>query len=201
MRVREVAAEAELSPAAVLYYFPDFFALAMQAVSLAGSSRASERAAVAASVPHPARRLVALVALDLPEQVDGASRMLIDLPTMTREHPELVPLIDELVTGQFDVYRSVVLDGVVSGVFAADIDANEVTRGLLALLHSAHAAHVIGLENVDTVRPWVLACLGRLLGVSLPEVATRPVGTAPSGINIPSPAGQGAEPVSPANSG
>ena len=45
LRVREVAAEAQVSPGSVIYYYPDSFQLAVEALDLVVRTRASERAA------------------------------------------------------------------------------------------------------------------------------------------------------------
>jgi AcrR family transcriptional regulator len=168
MRVREVAAEAQLSPASVLYYFPDSFQLAVQALELTVHSWATEWAATAASTADPAERLVALVAMEIPDPLPGMRRAVCEIPSQVGNHPELRPLIDFLVNDQVSVISAALQDGVASGVFRRDLDVETAARGMVAVLHATNVYRVCELETAEQARARVIHYAEAVLGCRLP---------------------------------
>jgi len=169
LRVRDVAAEAQVSPGSVIYYYPDSFQLAVEALALAIKARSSERAAVAASVPHPARRVAALVAMSLPDPNPGIERALLEAVMLVGEHPELRPLLAEMVDGHVQVFAEAIADGVASGVFPVGLPPEQVARSLVANLHAAQGYSSAALQTPEQTRGWVVAALEQSLGAGLPE--------------------------------
>ncbi len=180
LRVREVAAEAGVSPASVLYYYPDFFQLAVRAFDVAVRSLASERAAVAASIPQPERRLPALLDVDLPEVLPGVVRAVGEAPLLIDEHPELLPVLESMLAEQVEVYTAVIADGIASGVFAGAAEARVVARSLVAQLYAVGSLRCGGLLSTARARADLAGALELMLGRAVPagQVLPEPLATA-----------------------
>ncbi len=177
LRVREVAAEAQVSPASVLYYFPDSFLLAVQAFDVAVRTLASDRAAIAASIPDPLRRLTALIDLDLSGSQPGITRALAEAPLLVEEHPGLLPVLESMLDGEVEAYSAVIEDGVSSGVFSTDLPAVAAARGVVHHLHAARLLQSGGLQGATEARAVLMAVLGEVLDCVLVPSGedTRPV--------------------------
>lgn len=188
LRVREIAAEAGVSPASVLYYFPDSFQLAVLTLGQIARESASERAAIAASIPHPYQRLVALVLQDVADPLPSIRRAFCEIPSKATDHPELAALLEFVLQDQIAVFQAAVEDGVLSGHLPADIDAHLAARALVALLRVTDVCRLAGLQTTLAAREHLLAQLDALVrprpapadhGGGQPydrprEVATRP---------------------------
>lgn len=175
LRVREVAAEAEVSPASVLYYYPDSFQLAVQAFDVAVKSLGSERAAVAASVPDPAERLNALIDIDLADPPPGATRAIAEAPLLTDEHPELLPVLEAMCADETDIYVAVIDDGLRNGTFTLTGGANSVqaaAQSLVMILHASRSLRVAGLQTADEARRVVRGAITTMLYPPVVEVAS-----------------------------
>lgn len=172
LRVREVAAEAQVSPGSVIYYYPDSFQLAVEALDLAIKAKASDRSAVAASIPHPARRLAALVDMSMPQEIPGIAQAVLEAAMQVSDHPELRPVLEEMLSRNVHVFAQAIADGVDSGMFRAGLDAELVARSLVANLHAAQGYRSSGVQTLAETRTWVLAALELVLGCSLPEAGS-----------------------------
>jgi AcrR family transcriptional regulator len=191
LRVREVAAEAGMSPASVLYYFPDSFQLAVQAMDQAAHACATERAAVAASIPDPAQRVVALVMMDIPDPLPGIRRAFCEIPGQVTDHPELAALIDFVLRDQIAVMQAAIEDGAASGAFVTAGDPELLARGIVANLHAINPYRVCGLETAQQARARMLAHLECALGCALPVAPAHrrdPRAATPEGAERPAPA-------------
>ncbi len=167
LRVREVAAEAGVSPASVLYYFPDSFQLAVQALDQAAHSWATERAATAASVPDPGQRLAAMVAMEIPDTLHGMTRAFCEIPGQLREHPELAIPMRFLVEDQVAILTAAIADGVAAGAFLPIADLDLLARTSVALLHACINYQACGLQTAAQGRALVIAHLEGALGCTV----------------------------------
>jgi AcrR family transcriptional regulator len=186
-----VAAEAGMSPASVLYYYPDFFQLIVQAVDVAARSLASERAAVAASIPQPDRRLVALVEVDLPEVLPGLVRALGEVPLLIDEHPELFPVMESALADQVRLYTAAIEDGMDSGAFSDSAEAPVLARALVAQLQGSWVLRCGGLLSAVEARTGLLRTLELTLDCALPlgVPVDRPVAHPSTALSVSSSSG------------
>ncbi|MBL8932504.1 MAG: TetR/AcrR family transcriptional regulator [Kineosporiaceae bacterium] len=168
LRVREVAAEAGVSPAAVLYYYPDSFQLSVQALTQFVQGKATENAAVAASVPDPYQRLIELVLLDVPDPLPGIRRALCEVPALVAEHPELAEVMAFTLAEQSAVIRAAIEDGILSGLISPTVDAELAARAIVGMLRFTDTCRVAGLVPSDEARRHALAQLHALIGVEPP---------------------------------
>jgi len=170
LRVREIAAEAEMSPASVLYYFPDSFQLVLQALDQQARAMASERAAVAAATPDPLDRLRALVRLDLPDELLGVQRAFCEIPGQVGDHPELASVMEFVVCDQVAAYTAALQDAQASERIDPHVDVAGLAHGLVASLRGAELYVLCGLLSAAQARPKVIS------GVELLFRPSRPVG-------------------------
>lgn len=170
LRVREVAAEAGVSPASVLYYYPDSSRLAVEAMDHAARAWATERAATAASVPDPLQRVAALVSMELPDTMPGMARAFCEVPGQVRDHPELSCLLAFLIEDQVTVLTAAIVDGVASGAFLPVADLEHLARSCVALLHASTTYQACGLRNAAESRALVFTYLEGFLGCTFSAV-------------------------------
>lgn len=163
LRVREVAAEAEMSPASVLYYYPDSFQLATLTLAQIAREAASERAAIAASIPHPYQRLVALVLHDVADPLPDIRRAFCEIPSKVVDHPELAALLEFVLQDQIAVFQAAIEDGVLSGHLPSDVDARLAARSLVALLRVTDVCRLAELQTAAAAREHLLAQLDALV--------------------------------------
>jgi AcrR family transcriptional regulator len=167
LRVREIAAEAGVSPASVLYYFPDSYQLAVQALDQAAHRWATERAATAASVPDPVQRVAAMVTMEIPDALPGMARAFCEIPGQLREHPELAVPLTFLIEDQVAVLTAAIEDGVASGAFLPIADLDRLARTSVALLHACINYQAWGVQTAAQGRSLVFAHLEGALGCTL----------------------------------
>ncbi len=134
IRIREIAAEAELSPGAVLYHFPDHSEL-LYAVHVDTVRRYVEGRVGAASGPvDPIERLLAVLRAGLPPWAnEHVIRLLYEMHGLARRSPRHADLLTELWQDEQTLYADIIADGVAQGVFAVDATVADVAAGLLAL--------------------------------------------------------------------
>ncbi len=139
IRIRESAAEAELSPGAVLYHFPDHSQL-LYAVHVDTVRRYVEGRAAAAAVTDAdadadaAQRLIAVMRAGVPPWAnEHVIRLLYGLHDLARRSQEHADLLTELWRDEQALYVEIIRAGMADGIFAVDGTPEEVAAGLLAL--------------------------------------------------------------------
>jgi AcrR family transcriptional regulator len=167
LRVREVATEAGMSPASVLYYFPDSSQLAAQALEHVLHAAGTERSATAASIPDPFERLLALINLDIPDPLPGIRRALCEIPGRLEDHPELARLMACVVREQVAVYRSALEDALAASQRGGGPDVGLLARCLVADLIGTDLYRFCGLETAAEARHRVLTTVEGLVGGDL----------------------------------
>jgi AcrR family transcriptional regulator len=142
LRVKDVAAEAGLSPQSVLYYYPDFDALVEEAIQ-----HTLERFAERRAVPDdadPRRALVAMIAAGLPSGPDDEDlRVLYAAAGYFRDNPELGEEIRSLTARQVEIYRRLLELGEARGHFRLADSSEAIARNLVAL-EDAYGLYIIG---------------------------------------------------------
>ena len=139
IRIREIAAEAELSPGSVLYHFPDHSQL-LYAVHVDTVRRYVEGRAAAAAVTDAnadadaAQRLIAVMRAGVPPWAnEHVIRLLYGLHDLARRSQEHADLLTELWRDEQALYVEIIRAGMADGIFAVDGTPEEVAAGLLAL--------------------------------------------------------------------
>lgn len=135
IRVREIAAEAGMSPGSVLYHFPDqselLLAVHRDTVHhyLAGRARAAKTSSTDAI-----GRLLAVMHEGVPPWAnEHVIRLLYGLHDLARRSSEHADLLTDLWRSERELYAGIVRAGVDEGSFRVTDSPEEVAAGLLAL--------------------------------------------------------------------
>lgn len=134
LRVREVAAAAGMSPAAVIYHYKTtndlLFAVHGAAV---GEYTKLRTAAARAEKASPTARLLACFKVGVPPYTDSALiELLYEMHGLTRRSPRHAILLTDLWHTELALYEEIVADGISQRVFDPD-DPAAAARALLAL--------------------------------------------------------------------
>lgn len=137
IRIREIAAEANLSPGSVLYHFPDHSQL-LYAVHVDTVHRYLEGRDAAAAVTDAnadaAQRLIAVMRAGVPPWAnEHVIRLLYGMHDLARRSQEHADLLTGLWRDERALYVEIIRAGVADGLFAVDGAPEEVAAGLLAL--------------------------------------------------------------------
>lgn len=135
IRIREIAAEANLSPGSVLYHFPDhsqlLYAVHVDTVRSYLEGRAT---AAVATDADAAQRLIAVLRAGVPPWAnEHVIRLLYGLHDLARRSQEHADLLTELWRDELALYVEIIRAGMAEGLFAVDGAPEEVAAGLLAL--------------------------------------------------------------------
>ncbi len=148
---------------------------------------ATDRAAIAASVADPARRLAALVAHHLPGRGTGLHRALAEIPAHAADHPELAAVAMVAIEDRVDAFVAALDDGVRSGAFRPVAPVEVLARGLVAQLDAAAAYQAAGIETPAATTDSILGHLAAVLACPavLDGAARRPVPAGLRGAEVP----------------
>lgn len=144
--VRAVAAEAEVSAGAVLYYFKTFDELMFAAVEGVVEEFYERRRTIAERQEDPRQRIVALVEAGVPDDISDDLRVVYESIPLLREQPQLKPLHRSIVERQVMLYRTTIEIGAGLGVFRLASDAATIARNIVALEDAYDLYPLIGVE-------------------------------------------------------
>lgn len=164
IRVREIAAEAGLSPGAVLYHFPVHGEL-LYAVHVDTVRRYVEGRTAAAETPgaDPVQRLLAVLCAGVPPCAnEHVIRLLYEMHGLARRSDRHAELLTELWRDERSLYADVIRTGVEAGVFETAGAPEEVAAGLLALedglvLHLVSHNRELGSDRVVAIYAGIAA--------------------------------------------
>jgi AcrR family transcriptional regulator len=143
VRLRDIADAAGMSPASVLYYYPDVDQLVKEAIQQAIERFYDRRAAVADSIEDPALQLTATIASGFPTGPDDQEVLLLYLGVpVIRRDPTVQALIRSLTARQVSLYQRILEVGQARGVFDLADDSLTISRNLVAL-EDAYGLYVI----------------------------------------------------------
>lgn len=159
VRLKDVAALAEVTPAAVLYHFPDVTALLLEA-NHAGMERFhTERMRAIEQIDDPAERLVVTVEHGLPADAeDEAVRLMCELGGSAGRHPSHAAMLTALYDRQVAMYRFVLESGAANGDFRLSGGSLSIARNIVAL-EDAYGYRIVarhGSIDYDTAVELVL---------------------------------------------
>ncbi|MFJ8894201.1 TetR family transcriptional regulator [Leifsonia sp. NPDC102414] len=144
--VRAVAAEAEVSAGAVLYYFPSFDELMFAAVEGVVEEFYERRRTIAERHDDPRDRIVALVEAGVPDVISDDLRIVYECIPLLREQPQFKPLHRSIVERQVMLYRTTIEIGAGLGTFRLASDAAVIARNLVALEDAYDLYPLIGVD-------------------------------------------------------
>lgn len=134
VRLNQVAAQAGLTPSAVLYHFPDLQDLLIEA-NRAGMERFyDERLRALEGIADPAERLTITIFSGLPTgREDEGVRLLCALGGEAARNPVYAILLTSLYDRQVTMYQQILQAGHADGTFTLMGDALTIARNLVAL--------------------------------------------------------------------
>lgn len=134
LRLKDIAAAAAVTPAAVLYHYPDIDDLVRDIYEDASERWHLERVDRVRAEPDPTAMLTAMIATGMPASAEDASvRLLCELEGISVRNPEYARLMQELFDRQVELYAEVLLAGVESGDFSLTMPVVGAARALVAL--------------------------------------------------------------------
>jgi AcrR family transcriptional regulator len=143
LRIKDVAAEAGLSPQSVLYYYPELDGLVEEALRHT-LERFAERRAEAVEHADPRRALVSTIAAGLPEGPDDEDlRVLYEASGHFRDNPALGALMRSVTARQVEIYKRLLELGEARGHFTLADTSAAIARNLVAL-EDAYGLYIIG---------------------------------------------------------
>jgi AcrR family transcriptional regulator len=134
VQLNQIASMAGVTSSAVLYHYPNVNELLVEA-NRAGMERFyNQRLERISHVADPVERLVVTIELGVPQDSDDEEvRLLCALGGEAARNTLYAVLLTSLYDRQVDMYRSILEQGVHSGVFRLRQDAVVIARNLVAL--------------------------------------------------------------------
>lgn len=150
VRVKDIAERAGLSPASVLYYYPQLDELLLEVSHDAMNRYAERRAEAVRELDHPPDQLRLAIRLGVPTGPDDEeSRLLYELDAFTGSSRLFEMLSASFFDRQAVLYQSVLERGAARGDFTLVGPAESIARGLVALEDGLGLQVVIGHPALD----------------------------------------------------
>ncbi len=144
IRLRQIAAEADLSPGAVKYHFPQHTDLLFAVHEDTVRRYVEGRNEAAASSSAPVERLSAVMRAGVPPWAnDHVIRLLYEMHGLARRSEPHAELLSELWRREHALYVEIIEDGTAAGVFSPREPIAELATHLLAL-EDGLVLHLIG---------------------------------------------------------
>lgn len=144
IRVRQIAAEADLSPGAVLYHFPKNSDLLFAVHEDTVRRYMEDRSEAAASSPDPVMRLSEVMRAGVPPWAnDHVIRLLYEMHGLARRSEPHADLLSNLWRQEHGLYVDIIDDGAKAGVFVPQELTADLATHLLAL-EDGLVLHLIG---------------------------------------------------------
>ncbi len=166
VRLRDIAQAAGMSPASVLYYYPDVDRLIAEAIQHAIERFYERRAARVEEIDDPALQLSRTIAAGFPTGPDDREVLMLYLGVpVIRRDPTVAALIRSLTSRQVSLYQRILEVGQARGVFDLADDSLTIARNIVAL-EDAYGLYVIN-GDADMVEE------GKRLTLAYARLATR----------------------------
>ena len=144
VRVQDIAEEAGLAPASVMYYYPQLESLLRDAFVTAIERFHERRRATERAIEDARERLVETIRAGFPSGPDDVEViMLYEFATFGREDATLAALIRTLTQGQVAMYEAILEAGRAQGHFDLADDARSIAQNLVAL-EDAYGLYIVG---------------------------------------------------------
>lgn len=171
LRIRDIAAQAGVSPGSVLYHYPELDELLFDVHRNVVERFYQRRVAIAESVEAPSRKLVATIDSGLPSgRDDEVARVLYEMHGLADRSSTHAALMTGLYDREAALYSTVLEKGRASGEFSLAQPLREVVHTLVALedglgLHLLSNNTSVDLERARGV---LTAYAGQATGCVLP---------------------------------
>ena len=140
--LRQVAAEARLSTGSVLYYYQQFHEVVLAAIERMAEQYVTARRQAVASPSSPVVALRRLVALGLPDRIDGALAVLYQAHFIEDQDGQIHQRLAAMHREQRRMYEEVIGRGVADGVFAPEVPIKAIAQTALSL-EDAHSLYAL----------------------------------------------------------
>ena len=174
VRIRDVAEQAGLSPASVLYYYPDVDDLVAEAFQHATERFYARRYAQLESIDDPRLQLRTTIEGGFPTDKDDEEVLMlyVGVPVI-RRNPAVASLVRSLTARQVSLYQTILEVGRAREVFDLADDSLTIARNLVAL-EDAYGLYVVNgatPDMVDDARRLTLAYATMATGCDVTEGA------------------------------
>lgn len=134
VQLKQVAAEAGLTPSAVLYHFPDMQSLLIEA-NRAGIERFYDaRLRAIEGVAEPDRKLVITIGSGLPVDSDDPDvKLMCALGGAAARYPAYAVMLTALYDRQVAMYQVILESGAAQGIFTLTSTSLSIARNIVAL--------------------------------------------------------------------
>lgn len=173
-----------MSPASVLYYYPDLEQLVTEAIQHAMERFYERRHAQAETIVDPRARLVHTILEGFPEDHDDHDVLMMYLGVpVIRRNPVVASLIRTLTERQVALYQVILEVGRANGVFRLAADSLTIARNLVAL-EDAYGLWIINARReglLEDAKRLTLAYASMATGCDLSaDIAADPPDDAPT---------------------
>lgn len=173
LRLADIAAEAGLTSASVLYYYPDVRELYTEVLAAVTKEYCEGREARVAAETSPVRQLAACLGsgVSWPGPPAEASRIGYELYPIILRIPAAVEAHAEMIERQAALYARILEDGEREGVFMLKLPAGELGRALVALEDGLGIQVLNGAISPEREYGWLRAWASAMVGLEISEIA------------------------------
>lgn len=169
--VADVAKAAGVSTGTVHYHFDDLDGVYLEIIDRALQLMLSDRMAAIDDVPEIPDKLVALIRLGVPDDLDRELTLMYETIGVIRRHPESQPLVRSYSEQQVAMYRAVLDAGAYAGIFRPRTGTTSIARNIVALEDAYDMYRVINMTKDGKVaRESIRAYAELALDTELPPV-------------------------------
>lgn len=158
MRLTDIAQEAGLSPASVLYYYPDVQELFMAVFAQGGRQYCEQRESRVAEESTPWARLQTCIhsGIPWPGPAEEASRILYELMPIVLRNETAATRYHELIVRQVVLYQRVLEECEASGQFRLLMPPEVLARSFVALEDGYGVEVLTGATTPEEEEAWLL---------------------------------------------
>jgi AcrR family transcriptional regulator len=150
VRVKDIATRAGISPASVLYYYPEIDDLLLEVSRDAMERYAERRAQAVSELEDPVEQLHLAIKLGVPGGPDDdSSRILYELDAFTGTSSAFAVLSAAYFDRQVALYEGILERGAAGAAFELSAGAAEIARGLVGMEDGLGLQVVIGHPRID----------------------------------------------------
>lgn len=169
VRLTDIAAEAGLTSAAVLYYYPEIDDLLTEVFRLGIAQYCERREAEIAAVTTNRRRLLACIRSGIPRSAEqeAATRVLVELTPAILRNAAAVGHYESFIAQQAEHYERVIRAGQAAGDFTPLLGPDAIARSLVALEDGYVVDLLIGTITADQEEDLIVKFAEVLVGAKL----------------------------------
>jgi AcrR family transcriptional regulator len=134
LRLRQIAANANMSPGLVLYHYPEHVDLMLAVHEEVVAQYFEIRRAAQQGLEDPKERLIRVVMAGVPPYApDETVRLLYEMHGLARQSPRHAELMSDLWKREVELYTEIIDSGVATGDFTFEMSTADVAAVLLGL--------------------------------------------------------------------